>query len=222
MVKAELKEMVNGEPTKAPSRLEEMERWFEDAFRLHYSPSASSMRPRLMMHEIEEIVPTVDIFEDHGDVIEKAKLPGMRLIKTVNRLKGRLTDAVPAPDMTAVLDRIASAMRGNADRLQWIKAHHKDGVRLISVVDIYYFKASDKYTVVRTRDGEFLIRKTIKDLEESLAPAHFWRVNRGALVNARAISMVKRTLLGTLDVRFKDIPDQLTVSRAYIHLFKQM
>jgi HSP20 family protein len=78
MAKAESREMVKSEPTKAPSRLEEMERWFEDAFRRPYSLLAPSGWPRLRMHEMEMIAPTVDIFEDHGDVVVKAELPGMK------------------------------------------------------------------------------------------------------------------------------------------------
>jgi HSP20 family protein len=78
MAKAESREMVKSEPTKAPLRLEEMERWFEDAFRRPYSLLAPSGWPRLRMHETEMIAPTVDIFEDHGDVVVKAELPGMK------------------------------------------------------------------------------------------------------------------------------------------------
>jgi HSP20 family protein len=78
MAKAESREIVKTEPTKAPSRLEEMERWFEDAFRRPYSLFAPSGWPRLRMHEMEMIAPIVDIFEDHGDVVVKAQLPGMK------------------------------------------------------------------------------------------------------------------------------------------------
>jgi HSP20 family protein len=76
MAKKESKEMVKGEPAKAPSRLEEMERWLEDAFRRPYS--LLEMWPRLKMHEMGEMVPTVDVFEDHDDVVVKAELPGMK------------------------------------------------------------------------------------------------------------------------------------------------
>ena len=93
---------------------------------------------------------------------------------------------------------------------------------LFPVDEICYFKATDKYTVVRTRDGESLIRKTIKELEEELDPEQFWRVHRGAIVNVTAIHNVSRSLAGTCSVKFKDIADQLAVSRAYSHLFKQM
>ena len=78
MAKAESRDMVKSEPAKIPSRLEEMERWFEDVFRRPYSLLAPATWPRLRMHEMENIAPAVDVFEDHGDVVVKAELPGMK------------------------------------------------------------------------------------------------------------------------------------------------
>ena len=144
-----------------------------------------------------------------------------RFAATVRRLKERLA-AKSVPDLSAVLDRLSSAFPKASGHLQWIKAQQRDGIKLIAVNDVYFFRATDKYTTVRTRDGEFLIRKTLKDLENELDAAQFWRVHRAAIVNARLIRKVDRSLAGTRTIWFKDLPDTLTVSRAYTHLFKQM
>jgi DNA-binding LytR/AlgR family response regulator len=145
-----------------------------------------------------------------------------RMEKTIQRLKERFTRASSNPDMSAVLDRLSRALQQSTEYLQWIKAQHKDGIRLIPVSDVVFFRATDKYTTLRTNEGEFLIRKTIKELEDALDPDLFWRVHRAALVSAGAILSVSRSVAGTLVIRFKTIPDQITVSRAYAHLFKQM
>ena len=144
-----------------------------------------------------------------------------RLTGTIRRLQERLA-AAPGPDLSAVLERLSKALPKAPGHLQWIKAQHKDGVRLIAVGDVYFFRATDKYTTVRTREGEFLIRKTLKELESELDPAQFWRVHRAAIVNARLVRKVDRSLAGTRTIRFKDLPDTLAVSRAYTHLFRQM
>jgi DNA-binding LytR/AlgR family response regulator len=143
-----------------------------------------------------------------------------RLAKTVARLKERL--GAGRPDMSAALEQAALSIKGSPDFLQWIKATHKDGVRLIPANDIYYFKATDKYTTVRTRDHEFLIRTTIKELEEALDPGQFWRVHRASIVNVKTIDTVGRSLGGGGTIFFKDIKDRLSISRAYSRLFKQM
>ncbi len=164
----------------------------------------------------------VDAFE--SEALDYVLKPVMdeRLQKTVKRLKERLASPRSAPDIAAVIEKVASALEKSPRHLQWIKAQHKDSVRLIPVTDVYYFRATDKYTAVRTKDGEHLIRKTIKELENELDPDQFWRVHRAAIVNVRAIRVVDHSLSGGHTVKFKDIPDRLAVSRAYSRLFKQM
>jgi DNA-binding LytR/AlgR family response regulator len=112
--------------------------------------------------------------------------------------------------------------KGTAGYLQWIKAQHGDGVRLVPVNDVYYFQASDKYTLVLTKQEELLIKKSIKELEDELDPSQFWRIHRGTIVNAHCIAKVSHSLTGRGVVRLKDRPELLTVSRRYIPTFRQM
>jgi len=58
------------------SPFEEMERWFEEAFRRPFF--APSWMPRFKLPEFGTTYPTVDIFEDGTDVVVKAELPGMK------------------------------------------------------------------------------------------------------------------------------------------------
>lgn len=74
----ESKELVKVEPRKVLSPFEEMEHRFEEMFRRPFSLLGSSWFPRVRMPEMEEISPTVDIFEEGGDVVVKAELPGMK------------------------------------------------------------------------------------------------------------------------------------------------
>lgn len=78
MAKKETKELVKAEPTRAISPFEEMERMFDEFFRRPFSLIGPSWLPRLGLLEREEISPTVDIFEEGGDVVVKAELPGMK------------------------------------------------------------------------------------------------------------------------------------------------
>lgn len=77
MVKKKSKELVKVEPTKAVSPFEEMERWFDEFFRRPFSLLRPSWFPRIGFPEIEEVTPTVDVFEEGDDVVVKAELPGM-------------------------------------------------------------------------------------------------------------------------------------------------
>ena len=148
-----------------------------------------------------------------------------RLQKTIARLKKQVADKSDLPlDIRKVMRRLMSTLpaQNASGYLQWIKARHGDSVRMIAVGDVCYFKAEDKYTVVKTREGESLIKTTISGLARDLDPEQFWRVHRGAIVNVHQIAKVDRSFAGRLDINLKDLPDKLTVSRTYAHRFKQM
>ena len=114
------------------------------------------------------------------------------------------------------------ADRGKQTCLRWVKVLLGNRIQLISVDDVCYFKASEKYTLVRTETGEFLIKRPIKDLAEELDHQVFWQIHRGTIVNVRCISGVSRSLTGRGVIRLKDVPESLTVSGSCMHLFKQM
>ena len=76
-MKKEPKEMTVVEPQRFLAPFEDMERWFEEAFRRPFF--GPSWLPRLKFPEIMgEVSPSVDIFEDDNDVVVKAEVPGTR------------------------------------------------------------------------------------------------------------------------------------------------
>ena len=151
-----------------------------------------------------------------------------RIEKTVKRLKAALQVEAPTPydligGLAELLEKIAQSARNSqrTEYLNWIRAQYRDGVHLIPINDVCYFKASDKYTVVRTRDREALIRKPIRALAKELDPKTFWQIHRSTIVNVNCIDKVSRALTGRLVLKLKQPPETLMVSRTYAHLFKQ-
>jgi DNA-binding LytR/AlgR family response regulator len=148
-----------------------------------------------------------------------------RLGKTVQRLKKKISAASEPPlNFSANLERLMIALNNkeHPGYLKWIKVRHGDEVRLIAIDEVRYFKAEDKYTVVKTLDGESLIKKSIRQLSEELDPDQFWRIHRGTLINVGQIAGLQRTFAGRFIVKLKDLPETLAVSRSYSHQFKQM
>jgi DNA-binding LytR/AlgR family response regulator len=143
-----------------------------------------------------------------------------RLRATIERLKQAL--ATPPPDLTAMLDRLSARLGVASPHLSWIRAGIGDAVRLIAVDDVLFFQAGDKYTRVVSRDGEAWIRMPIKELVAALDPSCFWQVHRATLVNVREIARVERTGKDSGELTMKNHPERIDVSRAYLHLFRQM
>ncbi len=148
-----------------------------------------------------------------------------RLARTIGRLKKQLQTSVAPP--SGIPDVIAQVLaniqnQAQAGYLQWIKAQHKEAVRLIPVDDVDYFQAEDKYTIVMTASGESLIKTSIKELTQELDPQKFWQVHRATIVNVSKIEDVSRSLTGRGILKLKNRRETLTVSRQYLHLFRQM
>lgn len=148
-----------------------------------------------------------------------------RLEKTAKRLKDQIASSIDPPaNLPEIVERLIDALpdKKKPEHLLWIRALHRDSIRLIPVDEVVYFKASDKYTIVLTKTGESLIKKPIRELADELDPDTFWRIHRSTIVNATSIDKVSRSLTGRFIIKLKDLPETLIVSRTYSHLFKQI
>ena len=142
-----------------------------------------------------------------------------RLDATIARLKARLAE--PPADLTGLLQSLATLTQ-RKDYLRWITASQGDSLRLITVDEICYFRADNKYTLVVTPDSEALIRRPLKALAEEVDPQAFWQIHRSALVSVKQIAGVSRDVRGHLTVKLRQRPETLPVGENYVHLFKQM
>ena len=173
----------------------------------------------------------VDAFENEAiDYILKP-VEDIRLKKTIMRLQKELSQkniqthqSNQSGDINQILKKLSETISTAQENkyLQWIKAQHGDSIRLIPVDEITLFQAADKYTAVISKDKEYLIRKTIKELEKNLDPEKFWKIHRSSIVKISAIDKVSRSITGRYIIKIAEHKEPLTVSRSYIHLFKQM
>jgi DNA-binding LytR/AlgR family response regulator len=127
----------------------------------------------------------------------------------------------PAPraDLTALLK---SLLQTKAAHLSWVHTGAGNTTRVLSVAEILYFQAGDKYTEVVTAEGRHVIRTSLKELLRRLDPSQFVQVHRSTLVNLHCVEKVERDVLGRSLIHLKNHPDILPVGRAYVAQFRQM
>lgn len=143
-----------------------------------------------------------------------------RLADTVARLKDRLQDRPRSLD--GILGLLATGAPAHRKFMRWVMASHGSATSFITVEEVCYFRADNKYTLVIMPDREAVIRRPIKDLAEAIDPELFWQIHRATLVNVNAIAGVTRDFRGQLHVRLKQRKELLPVSEPYVHLFRQM
>jgi DNA-binding LytR/AlgR family response regulator len=146
-----------------------------------------------------------------------------RLQAAVDRLKERLS-AVPAQpqNLEALMQHLAAKLNPAQEKLKWIKANIGSNLRLIPIEDVLYFQSDEKYTLVATKEFDALIKTPIKEILDGVDAERFWQIHRSTIVQATAIESVSRDFRGQATVKVKGRKENLTVSRPFSHLFKQM
>lgn len=143
-----------------------------------------------------------------------------RLARTVARLRAAPEAHPSGPAMAQALHQLTAAPARS--RLRYILAGQGDRTRHLDVADVRFFQADDKYTVVASVHGEYLIRTTITDLTAQLDPEQFWQVHRSTVINLAWLEGTRRDDASRLFLRMRGHEAELPVSRAFVHLFKAM
>ncbi len=141
--------------------------------------------------------------------VASADTDDARLLAVIKRL-------LPAPTAGA------AAADASPGPLRWVRASRGDTTHQVTVDDVLFFHADEKYNCVQTAAAEYLIRTPIADLAAQLDPAQFWQVHRSTIVNLNHLESTRRDEASRLFVCIKGHATELPVSRAYVHLFKAM
>lgn len=140
-----------------------------------------------------------------------------RLQDTARRLKARIGE--PPANLERLLRTLAERLEPRRDYMRFITAPYTDEIRLITIDEVCYFQADNKYTRVVTAERESLIRRSIGEIAAAVDPAIFWQIHRSTIVNINAVAGVLREVRGHLRVRLKARKETLAVSERYVHLF---
>ena len=100
----------------------------------------------------------------------------------------------------------------------------KDGQRIVRVDQqaIGWIDAAGDYLCIHTPDETFVLRATLRDMEQRLDPRRFQRIHRSTIVNMRAIQSIGRDDTGKGTIKLKKRPETLSVSQPFMALFKHM
>lgn len=136
------------------------------------------------------------------------------LLKPVRRerLESALSHAARLTD--ALLSDISVNTRG-FERRRHVASRSRGELRLISLDDILYFHAEQKYVSVHHSGGEDLIEESLKQLEQEF-PDLFVRIHRAILVAVAAIEALEKDSAGGYHVRLRGDGQTLAVSRRQV------
>lgn len=79
------------------------------------------------------------------------------------------------------LNRAISRIRNHEEK--YITLSYRGGVQKIKVSDLYYVEIQDHDLIYHTKDGNLMIRGTMREVEDELKDETFFRCNKAFLVN---------------------------------------
>jgi two-component system, LytTR family, response regulator len=86
----------------------------------------------------------------------------------------------------------------------------------LKVCDISHINSSGDYSEIFTTDKrKFLLEKSLREWEERLPEKHFLRIHRQTIINLEEIEEIETWFNRTFQVRLKNFPESLAVSRRY-------
>lgn len=92
-------------------------------------------------------------------------------------------------------------------------------IALLELSDVYMLRVEDKQVKVYTKGDEYLIKKPLYQVEETLS-TDFVRISKTTIVNLKKINRVAPSLRGMMFIELKNgLKDN--ISRKYLPEFKQ-
>ena len=111
-------------------------------------------------------------------------------------IKGYEVDAldyiVKPVNYFAFSQRLLRAISRIGDReTAYLAINQKTGIRKLDIRGIYYVESQNHNLTFHTRDGDYTVFGSLKDVEQRLAEHHFVRCNKGYLVSLRHVDRIE-------------------------------
>jgi two-component system LytT family response regulator len=146
-----------------------------------------------------------------------------QLDRALSKLERMAGGESPRPEIRDLLRQITSAMQPqNASGPDRIPSRSGERVHFLELARVTHFFAEDKLTYAATVEKNWVVDRTIAELEEKLNPARFVRVHRSTIVNLDFVDELYNWFGGRMMLRLKDPKKtEITVSRERLKELKE-
>lgn len=110
------------------------------------------------------------------------------LIEAVKKAEGKFQQEQTSRQMAGLLGRMDHLLNAK----EKVSLPTAEGVAFVKVDDIIRCEADSNYTKVISQNQQYLVSKTLKEMEEELSKNKFFRVHHSHLINLKYIEMYHR------------------------------
>ena len=129
--------------------------------------------------------------------------------------------------LAQTVERLRSALRGTPERaargeLAKVPVTRRGETLLLDHDQVYFMLAEGDYARIATYDERYLSTQSLRELEDALPPALFFRIHRSSIVNLQKVTSLEQSSPGHWIVRLSDAEaTQLEVARRQTRALKQ-
>ena len=135
-----------------------------------------------------------------------------RVDAAVGRVRDRLAANRPGPDLSEVLRRLEERQRLHVSQ---VPVYSGKRILILPVTDVLWFAVEYRLVYAHTHDRGYMTNYTLRELEERLDPAVFFRAHKSTLVNLEQVKEISPGFGGRHKLVMRDHPaSELTLSRA--------
>ena len=144
------------------------------------------------------------------------------LDRALRKLERMRSGAEPAPDVHALLRRLATALDRPPEYPERLASRLGERVEFVELAKVTHIYAKDKLTFAATAQKEYCLDQSIVELEQKLDPKRFVRIHRSTLVNIDYVHELYSWFAGRMLLKLKDEKrTELTVARDRVKVLKE-
>jgi len=135
-----------------------------------------------------------------------------RVEEAVGRVRARLGAANSAPDWESVLKRLEEQRKVYVSQ---VPVHSGKRILIVPASDVLWFGVEYRLVYAHTAERAFMTNYTLRELEERLDPALFFRAHKSNLVNLAHVKEIVPWFGGRYKLVMRDaVGSEVALSRA--------
>jgi DNA-binding LytR/AlgR family response regulator len=110
------------------------------------------------------------------------------------------------------------------NQIRYFSIKENDQINIIPREDVFFFHSEDKYVFLHTKDKKDFYNASLKELEKTLDPDYFCRINKSHIVAINKIKKIKKNIRNLREyLAVLDDPPKtsLPIGREYLPILKQ-
>ena len=142
----------------------------------------------------------------------------MKLFLNIDKALKETRVTIEGPELDENIQELIDFIYGREQ--QFLVGKKEEMQHILKPDDVHYFHTENDHIIAVTKDGSFILKEKLYELEALLPSRKFIRLSKSVIANLNQLSRFEASFNGTLCVYFKSGKKEY-VSRTYVPAIKE-